>query len=167
MKQEKQDLLKDKVLGFVSWWEPLLDLPGIAVEHRFHDKFYDAANVDSTIAETVYRWPYREAVVHWYLSGVARLDDTAIEEVVVHEYCHVLNGAVEGGVKERDSHLREISAENVCAALLSAASVAKEREQGSSVAEAFDSALREHGLTRDDLDEEARKTGWLPRRRVR
>ena len=121
MKKAQAAALERRVRRLVAKWEPMLDLPGVVVEHRFHDKFFDSANVDATVAECVYRHLYREAVIHWYLSSIARFSNEDIEATLVHEYAHILNGAVEGGVKEKDSDLREISAENVARALLSVA----------------------------------------------
>ena len=152
MKQEKQDRLKAKVLSFVEWWEPLLDLPGVAVDHRFHDKFADPSNPDSTCAETVSEAPYRFASIHWYLSSIARLDDEDIERVVVHEYVHILNSAVESKVKEKDAEWREVSAENVARALISTAQIAKQRETATSVEAAFDAACRELKTSRGEID---------------
>lgn len=102
----------------VKEWEPLLDLPGVAVEHRFHNTFLDPANPDATCAQAVTRWQYREAVIHWYMSGAVRQTRDELENTLVHEYVHIMMAPVHERLKAGSEEHDELATENVARALL-------------------------------------------------
>ena len=109
---------KRRILRLAAEWEPRLALPGIRVEHRFHAKWFDDENSDTTVASTVVRWEYREAVIHWYLPALVRLVPRDQEDVLVHEYVHVLTGAIKELVPSDHIERLEVATENVAIALL-------------------------------------------------
>lgn len=106
------------VKALVKKWEPLLDLPGTEVIHKFHDTKLDPSNADDTAAVTTANWPYRYAVIDWYLPNLCNQKPSQLEELVVHEYCHVLNASLEAAVAAERGDVNEIAAQNVTRALL-------------------------------------------------
>lgn len=118
MNQLQAAELEKRVREFADDWEPLLDLPGISVTHKFHDRYFDEENLDTTAANTVYQWEYRQAVIHWYLPTVARMDDNDIEMAVVHEYAHLLTGPVRDLITSNKHERLELATENVARALI-------------------------------------------------
>jgi len=110
--------LKRTIRTLAAEWEPRLDLPGILVAHRFHNKWFDDDNSDTTVANTVARWEYREAVIHWYLPSAVRLARSDLEMVLVHEYVHVLLGPIRESIPGEHMDRLELATESVCRALL-------------------------------------------------
>lgn len=107
-----------KIEAYRHTWEALLDLPGIEVTHRFHETFQDPENADTTLAQTVCQWQYREAVIHWYLPNAARQADVDLERAVIHEYVHILNAPIKELCNDEMERL-ELATENVARALFS------------------------------------------------
>jgi hypothetical protein len=60
----------------------------------------------SQIGKTETRWQYRSAAVSFNLPIVADLDDTRLEEAIVHEMTHILVGGIHD---LRDDQSREIT----------------------------------------------------------
>ncbi len=114
----KHEATERAILRLVREWEPLLDLPGVAVEHRFHDTFLDPANPDATCAQAVTRWQYREAVIHWYLPGAVRQTSDELENTLVHEYVHIMLAPTHDRLKAGSEEHDELATENVARALL-------------------------------------------------
>ena len=59
---------------------------------RFHYEFHRLPHPDNSAvtAEVKASWQYRNHYVDVYLSQTSRLDDSELEECLVHELCHVL-----------------------------------------------------------------------------
>jgi hypothetical protein len=56
------------------------------------------------------RWPYRKAKVEFWLNSTMHLDDEALEEVVVHELCHILvNQMREKGIVHEEAVVAALS----------------------------------------------------------
>jgi hypothetical protein len=117
MKKQYTDAA-NRVLALAQAWEPRFDLPGIAVEHRFHETMLDPENGDTTAAVTKAVWQYRFAIIHWYLPNIAGMSDDDLENTVVHEYVHVLLGPLANHIKASGNDLNELATENVARALL-------------------------------------------------
>lgn len=106
-----------RIQDYVDIWEPMLDLPGVDVEHVFLPR---VAEEDHTmVADTSASWEYRCATIRWYLGRVATLDDNDLENSVVHEYVHVLLAVMEKHLPERyrNSENSEHAVENITRAL--------------------------------------------------
>lgn len=102
-----------RVNALAKKWEPMLDLPGINVEHRFVNT--RGEDDPLTAADTEVKWEYRWAVIRWYVPTLASMDDAELESVLVHEYCHVLLGIIPTSkITAHDEH----ATENVSRALL-------------------------------------------------
>jgi len=117
MKKQYERVVKT-LMEIIEEWEPRLDLPGITVRHKFHETTLDPSNPDQTAAVCTTKWEYRTANIDWYLPNLCDQDEQDLEQIVVHEYCHVLNAPVEAHTSAANSKFCEIAAENVARALL-------------------------------------------------
>jgi hypothetical protein len=90
MKKQYTDAA-NRVLALAQAWEPRFDLPGIAVEHRFHETMLDPENGDTTAAVTKAVWQYRFAIIHWYLPNIAGMSDDDLENTVVNLVLTMIN----------------------------------------------------------------------------
>ena len=107
-----------RIERLASEWEPRLDLPGITVIHRYFENF-GGDNDSGIIAETEVHYVYRDAVIRWYMPAVVRLDDTDLEDCLVHEYVHVLIAPMELHIPEKfKGEQNEFAVENMARALL-------------------------------------------------
>lgn len=97
-------------------WEPLLDLPGVAVQHKFIPTPRDDDN--ECAADTSAKWHYRIATIRWFLPTCLTMSDRGLEEVLVHEYAHVLMAALDDRIKPGSDEHVEHATESVARALL-------------------------------------------------
>lgn len=114
----RYEVEKERLAKIVAAWEPRFDLPGVVVHHGFVETFREGENEHWTSAYTETDWHYRQARVLWYLPTMCRLTDEDLEEMVVHEYVHVLNAVLESRAKPNSDDYLEHAAQNVTRALL-------------------------------------------------
>lgn len=112
------DRTQATILELVEEWEPLLDLPGISVEHRFLPTTCDGD--DDKVVDTHTTFQYRRAQIRWWLGRASVFDSDALEGLLVHEYVHILLGAIEDRLKPGSDLFLEVAVENVARALLKA-----------------------------------------------
>lgn len=79
-------------------WQNRLGLDHVEIEHVFLDSFFgDDGEEDfkiTAVCET--RWNYLEAKIKWFLPSAVRHLPGTLEQVLVHELCHVLLSAEQG-----------------------------------------------------------------------
>lgn len=107
--------LVEKIETLVTYWEPLFDLPGIEVQHRFLPTTADSDR--DQVADTHVMWQYRRAQVRWWLGQAIALDPDSLELILIHEYVHILMGPLPP-VKNDD--LEELVTESLARAILKA-----------------------------------------------
>lgn len=90
MTDKEYNQLRRKILKLSNKWRDILGLQGYRIRHHWHREHHPE-NRDIG-AETKMRWAYIEADFDWYMPQLStlNLDDTELEEVIVHEFCHVL-----------------------------------------------------------------------------
>ena len=93
--------VEQRLRDIIDRVEPILDLPGVTVTHRFRSGFHDEDHLVAAVTETL--WQYRRAVVDWYLGKVASESEDDLLNLVVHEYVHVLLGPIKERLKDRKS----------------------------------------------------------------
>lgn len=73
-------------------WQERMGLAHYEIEHAFLDSYFgDDGEEDFKItATTESRWNYLTAKIKWYLPSAVRHNDERLEQVLVHEMCHVL-----------------------------------------------------------------------------
>lgn len=80
-----------RIRCYIDRWKPALFLDAWTL-HLEYDR--RPAKRDKggwrTICRTFVQWPYLSALLTWNLSAVAETPDDVLEELVVHELCHVL-----------------------------------------------------------------------------
>ena len=79
---------KKRVERLVKKWRELLWLNNYRIHNSWARDTKDGAK--NTGAETEMRWQYLEADFTWYLPNVLELKDDELEDMVVHEFCHIL-----------------------------------------------------------------------------
>lgn len=116
--------LEKRVLVLVDKWAPLMDLGHFEIANVFHDDLRgeEADDLESTAAATTTAWEYRSASITWYLPAVAAMTDEGLEQVVVHELCHVLLAPLKEALKANTIKVEELATENVARAVLKARS---------------------------------------------
>lgn len=110
------DDLRDTIMRLAAEWEPRLDLPGIAVRHRFIPT--SAEDDPDIVATTQTRWHYRHATIRWYLPACRVLTPRELEDALVHEYAHILLGAIVDRLKANSDEHNEHATESIARALL-------------------------------------------------
>lgn len=69
-------------------------------------------------AVTSWMWQYRTANITFRLPVIKELNEEKLENVVVHEFSHILTGAMVQNQPEDNKQLMEYSTENVARALI-------------------------------------------------
>ncbi len=88
------ELQTARILAVAQRMQDQMDLNWITISHNFdhHGCGEETGDVDNTAAVTNTGWQYRVATVTWYLPAVASMTDYKLEEVVTHEFTHILLG---------------------------------------------------------------------------
>lgn len=90
-KQENHARIKTFVDERKDLWQSRMDLGHVDIEHVFLDSYFDGPADDFVISATTEgRWNYRQAKIKWFLPSISRHPDKRLEEILVHELCHVL-----------------------------------------------------------------------------
>ncbi|MGZ4518814.1 MAG: hypothetical protein ACXVGB_00150 [Mycobacteriaceae bacterium] len=112
---------RKRIRRLVKKWEPLLALPGVDVHHAFIANFKEGDDEFWTPAECEADPQYRSARIKWFMHSVARLADEDLEEVLVHEYVHILLSPLDKFLKKGSTDPCELATQNVALALLGVA----------------------------------------------
>ena len=79
--------------------------------------------VERTAAVTTVSWQYQNANIQWYLAPCHGQPDQELYEIAVHEFVHVLTGAIIEKLKGKDetllNEINEFVTEQIARALLS------------------------------------------------
>lgn len=120
-----RSLHEARVGHLVDRWVDLMAMEHIDIVNLFSDGLHgeEADTPEVTAAITTASWEYRKAEIHWYLPMVAAMSDEGLEEVVVHELCHVLLGPLKDHIKAGANKLEELATENAARAILRSAGV--------------------------------------------
>lgn len=88
MTDKEYNQLKTKLTKLTKKWRDKLGLNSYRLHHTWDRTTKELA--DNCGAEVKMRWEYLEADFTWYMPALMDLDDGELEEVVLHEYCHIL-----------------------------------------------------------------------------
>lgn len=112
--------VEEAIRSRAAEWQTLLGLDHFDIEHVFSPAFYSEEDVDSvkTVATTVARWQYLEAVITWYLPSAMRFDEDYLERTLVHELCHVLLSPEQADIPTKHHEKLELTTEMVARALI-------------------------------------------------
>jgi hypothetical protein len=101
-------------------WQKRIGLAHFDITHVFLDSYYgdDGEEDFKVTAVTESRWQYLQAKIKWYLPSAVRHDAARLEEILVHELCHVLLAPEQTHMKARHSEHLELATEMVARAVL-------------------------------------------------
>lgn len=107
---------KRRVQKYFDKWYAVLGMGWYRI-----DREWDRVRSEETPSEaavTSWQWQYRTASITYRLPVIAELDDDKLENVVVHEFAHILTGAMVQNQPDDNRQLMEYSTENVARALI-------------------------------------------------
>lgn len=116
MTDKEYEEQKKRVKRYIDKWYDTLGLGWWRVE-----MIWDRAkneDMPDEAAVTRWQWQYRTASVTWRLPILAELDDEKLEGTVVHEFAHILTGAMVQNAPEENTQLMEYGTESVARALI-------------------------------------------------
>lgn len=108
---------KQRIETITNKWNVLMDMSWLLIRHTYNESFNEDSHF--IVATTDADWEYRMATIDWHLPRVTALPDERLEDVVGHEFVHVLNASAESAVPTKDAKLCEYATENVARAILS------------------------------------------------
>jgi hypothetical protein len=110
--------LRTRIYRIFNDWLDLLEMRWLAVTVSCSD----AAHAEDAwcAADTDAKWEYRQAKITVYLPTVANHDDADLEDIIVHELCHVLLAPMESLRKDSETKACELAVENTARALIAA-----------------------------------------------
>lgn len=79
---------KKRVEKYIDKWHRTMGLAWFHIEFIWDREH--KTNSPNTVAETNSYWQYKDATITWYLPQIEGMNDERLENVVVHEFCHVL-----------------------------------------------------------------------------
>ena len=101
MTDKQYEAQKKRVIKYWNkWFKPM------GINWWWVDRTWDRArDMDSpaTAARTESNWEYRTAEITFYLPALEDLTDEQLEEVIVHEFVHVLSMAINNFETEKIS----------------------------------------------------------------
>lgn len=107
---------KKRVQKYIDKWFNTLGLGWYRVDINWDRAKSEDAPDEAAI--TSCQWQYRTASITYRLPVIAELDDDKLENVVVHEFAHILTGAMVQNAPESNDQLKEYGTECVTRALI-------------------------------------------------
>lgn len=107
---------KKRVQKFIKKWYDTLGLGWYRV-----DLIWDRARSEESPDEaaiTHWSWQYRTASITFRMPVIEELNDEKLENVVVHEFAHILTGSMVQNQPEENKQLAEYGTETVARALI-------------------------------------------------
>lgn len=98
-----------------KWYRPI----GLGWHQIDFEYFRTVCEEDSAIAaSTECRWQYRTGWIKFYLPVIAELNDDKLENVVVHEFAHVLSWPLWENAGHAENKENEYATEEIARALI-------------------------------------------------
>ena len=113
-----ENITIDRIQSATSRLETELGLSGfLEIEHIF-DPGVDSETNTPPYAMTSPNWHYRSGLIRWYLQPVCLLTDDELEQVIIHEYVHILVHPITQLISSDDlTHREEYSVESIARAI--------------------------------------------------
>jgi hypothetical protein len=88
MTDKEYDKQKARVQKLINRWFETMGLGWFHVDMVWNrERDY---KVHTTAAKTTTSWQYRNAIIEWFLPSIADSDDDFLENIVIHEFVHIL-----------------------------------------------------------------------------
>lgn len=88
MKDLEYEETKQRLERYLKKWHPLLQMGFFQLKYQYIRGL--CTDDSQTCAVTNTHWVYRRAHITWFIEKLASLSDAELEDIVVHEFCHVL-----------------------------------------------------------------------------
>lgn len=108
-----------RVEKYLDKWHHTLGMGWFRITHEWSRD--NNENAKLCVAETSAQWPYKQAVITWYLQQVAETNEDILEMCVVHEFVHVLVDPIWAMIEKPTNDqcgLNEFAVTNVTSAIL-------------------------------------------------
>lgn len=107
---------KKRVQKYFDKWYSVLGMGWYRIDRNWDRARSEDAPNEAAI--TSWQWQYRTASITYRLPVIAELDDDKLENVVVHEFAHILTGAMVQNAPDDNDQLKEYGTECVARALI-------------------------------------------------
>lgn len=88
MRDNEYDETKSRLERYLKKWHPLMQMGWYNLSYEYVRGYSDE---DITIcALTKSYWTYRRATIIWYMQKLSELSDEELEDIVVHEFTHIV-----------------------------------------------------------------------------
>ena len=120
---------KKRVEKYINKWHRVMGLGWFCIEYiwdREHKE--DSPN---TAALTNSAWQYKDASITWFLPQIQALADDRLENIVVHEFCHVLLSGLAQWIEDNPQadQLNEYTTELVANAMIWSREAGEEKNE--------------------------------------
>lgn len=88
MTDQDYENAKKRFEKYAEKWHPLMQMGWYDIRYEYHRDFFPD-DVD-TVAITNSSWIYRRAKIDVSMRKIHELDDAQVEDVVVHEFAHIV-----------------------------------------------------------------------------
>jgi len=106
MKKKEYKRARKRFRTIFDKWHRPLGLLWWHIEIYYHKKTpksFKKKNGKVVVARVTARWEYAEATINVNIPAVAQMDDAELENLVVHEMCHILVAEMrEKGIKHEE-----------------------------------------------------------------
>lgn len=89
MKDAEYERLKRRIDKYMTKWQGPMGLRWFKIT-TFYERAERQKHPTTGATTTMDRWQYHDFDIVWYLPQLTDLSDENLEEIVVHELCHVL-----------------------------------------------------------------------------
>lgn len=110
---------KERLEKYLVKWHKLMSMGHYHLKYVYKRDFCVDDKSRSTYARTSTSWEYREATIEWYMPSLAKATDDELENIVIHEFCHVQMAPLSQDQPEVMHEQRELATENFTRILLS------------------------------------------------
>lgn len=107
--------MKERLEKMLSKWHPLLQMGWHTLKYKYV-RGYDED--DSVCAVTKASWTYRRGYITWYMQKLYELNEDELENIVVHEFCHILLAPVTQDQPENWREQIELTTETMAVILI-------------------------------------------------
>ena len=102
MTDKEYNVQKKRIEKYINKWQGPMGLKWFSIQSAYCREHRDGLECD-ICADTEVLWEYRKAVITYYIPKIETITDGQLEDVIVHELCHVLLGGL-----KRDDTPREV-----------------------------------------------------------
>lgn len=88
MTDKEYEETKKRLEKYLEKWHPLMQMGWYGLKYQYERGYCE--DDSSTCAVTTSSWIYRRHHITWFMQKISELSDEEIEDIVVHEFAHVV-----------------------------------------------------------------------------